>query len=42
MRTHIYVANFTKIHGLNVTVRHRDRLLLDVEEAVADIENAFQ
>jgi uncharacterized repeat protein (TIGR03803 family) len=36
------VAQFAKSHGLEITVRHSDRVLLDVAGRVADIEEAFQ
>jgi len=36
------VAQFAKSHGLEITVRHPSRVLLDVAGRVADIEKAFQ
>jgi len=35
------VINFAQGHGLNVTHLHLNRVILDVEGAVPDIENAF-
>ena len=35
------VANFARAHGLTVTVRHPNRLVLDVEGAVSDIEKTL-
>jgi uncharacterized repeat protein (TIGR03803 family) len=36
------VVQFTKRHGLDITVTHPNRVLLDVAGRVADIEKAFQ
>ncbi len=35
------LVDFAKSHGLAVTVTHPNRLLLDVEGAITDVENAF-
>jgi uncharacterized repeat protein (TIGR03803 family) len=36
------VVQFAKSHGLDITARHSNRVLLDVAGQVADIEKAFQ